>query len=395
MVTRPGELRAARLSRRAVGMVPSEIRQLMELADACPGAIRLEVGQPDFPTPDHVVAAADAAARRGETGYAPNAGVPALREALAAKVAARNGYAAAPNQVVVTNGATTAVYTILQAIADPGDELLLPDPTWPTFRMMASVLGLQARPYRLRAEHGHQPDPDELAALIGPRTRALLLVSPSNPLGVVLGPERAAAISELAQRHGIWTIADEVYDEIVFDGPHTSVAAVAPYDQLVSVYSCSKVYAMCGWRVGYAVAPPSLAPLLGTLQEPVTSSINTPAQHAALAAVTGPQESVARMRDAYRVRRDRAFAQLDRRDLRAVRPTGAFYVWIDVAHAGMHALELARALLRECGVAVAPGSAFGASGDGAVRISLAAAEDDVVAGIDALADFCAAGGAAA
>jgi aspartate aminotransferase len=388
-----GELSHAPASRRAAGMVPSEIRQLMELADACPGAIRLEVGQPDFPTPEHVVAAADAAARGGHTGYAPNAGLAPLREALAAKLAARNGYAPAPEQVLVTNGATSGVFTTLQAVTDPGDELLLPDPTWPTFRMMAAVLGLRVRPYALRAEHDYEPDPDELAALIGPRTRALLLVSPSNPLGVVLGPQRAAAIAELAQRHGVWTIADEVYDEIVFDGAHTSVAAVAPYERLISVYSCSKVYAMCGWRVGYIVAPPSLAPLLAALQEPVTSSINTPAQHAALAAVTGPQEPVARMRDAYRARRDRAFAELERRDLRAVRPAGAFYVWVDVARAGMHALELSHTLLRERGVAVAPGSAFGATGDQAIRISLAAGEDDVVAGIGELADFCAAAAA--
>lgn len=378
----------AALSARAAALEPSPIRAVMELAAQRPGTIHLEVGQPDFATPAHIVAAADEAARGGATGYAPNAGIAPLREALAAKVAARNGHAPGADRIVVTNGATSGLFTALQLVTDPGDELLVPDPAWPTFRMIATMLGLRIRPYALRAEHGFQPDPEELERLVGPRTRALLLVSPSNPLGVVLGPDLAATLAELAERAGLWLLADEVYDEIVFDGPHTSVAAVAPSERLFTFYSCSKVYAMCGWRIGYVVAPAALAQLLAASQEPVTSSINLPAQHAALAAMTGPQDDVARMRDAYRVRRDRALAEVERHGLAGVRPAGAFYLWIDVSAAGMRSLDFTHSLLRERGVAVAPGSAFGDTGDGAVRISLAASEADIVAGIDALAGFC-------
>jgi aspartate aminotransferase len=295
----------------ASSMPVSRIREIMELAWEDPEVIHLEVGEPDFPTPSHIVDAAHEAARAGHTRYAPNAGLPELREALANKVARRNGYEARPEQVVVTQGG-------IRALLEPGDEILLPDPAWPNFRMIAHLLGARVLPYPLVAQGDFLPRPEDLERLVTPRTRAILVNSPSNPLGTVLPRELARTLLAFARSRGLWIIADEVYDELTFDDAFVSVGSVAdPGDRLVSVYSFSKVYAMTGWRVGYLVAPPDLAELLTGMQEPIVSCVNTPAQLAALAAVTGPQQIVGEMRDAYRERRDELLEILDRGGLGA------------------------------------------------------------------------------
>jgi aspartate aminotransferase len=372
----------------ASSMPVSRIREVMELAWQDPQAIHLEVGEPDFPTPSHIVEAAHEAARAGHTRYAPNAGLPQLREALADKVSRRNGYEARPEQVVVTQGGIQALYLVLRALLEPGDEVLLPDPAWPNFRMIAHLLGARVLPYPLLAEGDFRPRPEDLERLVTPRTRAILVNSPSNPLGTVLPRELAETLLDFARRRSLWFIADEVYDELTFDGAFVSVGSVAePDDRLVSIYSFSKVYAMTGWRVGYLVAPPDLATLLTGMQEPIISCVNTPAQMAALAALSGPQQVVREMRDAYRVRRDELLEILDRGDLASTRPSGAFYVWADVSEAGMPSMEFARSLIEREHVAVAPGSAFGELGEGYVRLSLASSREDLIEGTSRLVRF--------
>jgi len=360
----------------------------MELAWGDPEAIHLEVGEPDFPTPEHVVEAAHEAARMGRTRYAPNAGLPELREALADKVAWRNGYEARPDQVVVTQGGIQALYLVLRALLEPGDEVLLPDPAWPNYRMIAHLLGARVLSYPLVAEGGFLPRLEDLEGLVTPRTRAILVNSPSNPLGTVVHRELMEALVAFARRRGLWFISDEVYDEVVFDDVFVSTGSLAdPSDRLVSVYSFSKVYAMTGWRVGYLVAPPDLTKLLTGMQEPIISCVNTPAQMAALAAVTGPQDVVRKMSEAYRVRRDELLGILDRGGLPSSRPAGAFYVWSDVSEAGMPSMDFARALIEREHVAVAPGSAFGELGEGYARLSLASSRDDLLDGAWRLVRF--------
>ena len=372
----------------ASSMPVSRIREIMELAWEDPEVIHLEVGEPDFPTPPHIVDAAHEAARAGHTRYAPNAGLPELREALANKVARRNGYGARPEQVVVTQGGIQALYLVLRALLEPGDEVLLPDPAWPNFRMIAHLLGARVLPYPLVAEGDFLPRPEDLERLVTPRTRAILVNSPSNPLGTVLPRELAQTLLAFARSRGLWFIADEVYDELAFDDDFVSVGSVAgPDDRLVSVYSFSKVYAMTGWRVGYLVAPPDLAQLLTGMQEPIVSCVNTPAQLAALAAVTGPRQVVREMRDAYRERRDELLEILDSGNLPSGRPSGAFYVWTDISGAGMPSMDLARSLIEREHVAVAPGSAFGELGEGYVRLSLASSREDLLDGASRLVRF--------
>ena len=369
-------------------MPVSRIREVMELAWADPEAIHLEVGEPDFPTPEHVVEAAHEAARIGLTRYAPNAVLPELREALADKVARRNGYRARPEQIIVTQGGIQALYLTLRALLEPGDEVLLPDPAWPNYRMIAHLLGARVLSYPLVAGGGFLPRPEDLERLATPRTRAILVNSPSNPLGTVVPGDLMEGLLAFARRRGLWLVSDEVYDEIVFDGAFVSAGSLAePDERLVSVYSFSKVYAMTGWRVGYLVSPPDLARLLTGMQEPIVSCVNTPAQMAALAAVTGPQGLVREMSDSYRARRDEVLGVLDGSGLPSGRPTGAFYVWADVSEAGVPSMDLAKSLIEREHVAVAPGSAFGELGEGYVRLSLASAREGLLEGTSRLVRF--------
>jgi aspartate aminotransferase len=372
----------------ASSMPVSRIREVMELAWKDPEAVHLEVGEPDFPTPEYVVEAAYEAARTGHTRYAPNAGLPELREALADKVTRRNSYEARPDQVVVTQGGIQALYLVLLALLEPGDEVLLPDPAWPNFRMIAHLLGARVLPYPLVSEGDFLPRLEDLERLVTPRTRAILVNSPSNPLGTVVPRELLETLLAFARQRGLWYISDEVYDEVVFDDAFASAGAVAdPGDRLVSIYSFSKVYAMTGWRVGYLVAPPDLAKLLTGMQEPIVSCVNTPAQMAALAAVTGPQDVVRKMREAYKTRRDELLEVLDRGGLPSSRPSGAFYVWTDVSAASVPSMDFARALIEREHVAVAPGSAFGELGQGYVRLSLASSREDLLDGASRLVRF--------
>jgi aspartate/methionine/tyrosine aminotransferase len=369
-------------------MPVSRIREIMELAWKDPEVIHLEVGEPDLPTPEHVIEAAHEAARTGHTRYAPNAGLPELREALADKVTRRNGYEAHPDQVVVAQGGIQALYLVLLALLEPGDEVLLPDPAWPNFRMIAHLLGARVLPYPLVSEGDFLPRLEDLERLVTPRTRAILVNTPSNPLGTVVPRELVDTLLEFARRRDLWYISDEVYDEIVFDDAFVSAGAVAdPADRLVSVYSFSKVYAMTGWRVGYLVAPPDLAKLLTGMQEPIVSCVNTPAQLAALAAVTGPQDVVREMRESYRERRDELLEILERGNLSSSQPSGAFYVWTDVSATNVPSMDFARSLIEREHVAVAPGSAFGDLGEGYVRLSLASSREDLLDGASRLVRF--------
>ncbi len=369
-------------------MPVSRIREIMELAWEDPEVIHLEVGEPDFPTPEHVVEAAYEAARTGHTRYAPNAGLPELREALADKVTRRNRYEANPDQVLVTQGGIQALYLALLALLEPGDEVMLPDPAWPNFRMIAHLLGARVLPYPLVSEGDFLPRLEDLERLVTPRTRAILVNTPSNPLGTVVPRELVEPLLEFARRQDLWYISDEVYDEIVFDDAFVSAGAVADAsDRLVSVYSFSKVYAMTGWRVGYLVAPPDLAKLLTGMQEPIVSCVNTPAQLAALAAVTGPQDIVREMRESYQERRDELLEILERGNLPSSQPSGAFYVWTDVSGANVPSMDFARSLIEREHVAVAPGSAFGDLGEGYVRLSLASSREDLLDGASRLVRF--------
>lgn len=373
---------------RAVESLPrSGIRQIMELAwSAGGGVIHLEVGEPDFPTPPHVVEAAHRAAADGFTRYTPNAGIPELREALAEKVQERNGIAAPPDRIVVTPGAVAGIYSAAAAVADPGAEILISDPSWPNYVLMTELLGIRPVRFPLSADDGFVPDPALIEPRITDRTQAILLNSPANPTGACT-PRRAwEELLELARSHDLWVLSDEVYDEIWFDEPSVSAGPLDPDERVVSFFSFSKTYAMTGWRVGYMVTPPGLTESVITAQEPITSCVNAPAQKAAVAAVTGPQDGVEEMRRSYRKRRDLVCGLLEAEGIPCVRPAGAFYLMADVSRSGLDDLDFARRLVLERGVAVVPGAAFGPGSGAYVRISLASAADLLLEGVSRLAE---------
>jgi aspartate/methionine/tyrosine aminotransferase len=371
-----------------VAMPRSGIREIMDEAWQTPGAIVLAVGDPNFPTPPHVVDAADAAARAGKTGYVSNAGIPELREALAEKIRSRNGYDVSPNDVVVTNGGVEGIFAALAAVLDPGDGILLPDPGWPNFAMDATMLRARILSYPLLAENGFLPTIADLERLCDAGTKVLLLNSPSNPLGSVIDRARMREIAAFAASRNLWVVSDECYDETVFDDRFVSAAAVADPERTIAIYTFSKTYAMTGWRVGYVAAPPRAIAQIAKLQEPLISCVNAPAQYAALAALTGPQDVVAEMVSAYRERRDEVCRRLAAAGVPALPPSGAFYVWADVRASGLSSREFAFTLLRERNVAVAPGTAFGPGGEGFVRISLATEPAALYEGIERLIASC-------
>ena len=358
----------------------------MERALELDGVIRLEIGDPDFPTPPHVVQAAAEAAGAGYTHYTPSAGLPSLREVIAAKVTARNGIACSSEDVVVTTGAVGGIHAAVLALLDPGDELLIPDPGWTTYTPLAVAAGAVSVGYPLDRQGGFSIDAEAIERRIGSRTRAIVVNSPGNPTGAVAGPAELESVLGLAARHGLWVVSDECYEELVFEGEHVSTAALDGRASVVSVFSFSKSYAMTGWRVGYAVATNGLAELLAKAQEPLVSSASTISQKAAEAALLGPQDVVSEMRDSYRRRRDAALALLDAAGVPYVRPGGAFYLMVDVSSSGESSVRFCERLLDERHVAVVPGSAFGPNGEGMVRVSLAASEADVVAGLERLVE---------
>lgn len=368
----------------AAQMPRSGIRRVMDAAWASGRPfIGMHVGEPDFAPPDHVVAAAERAYRDGDTHYVPNAGLPELTRALTAKLREQNGIVTEASNVVVTAGGAQALHLALSLTVAAGDEVLIPDPGWPNYRMAVGLLQASPVQYALRPEHGFMPRLEDLERLVTPRTRVLIVNSPSNPLGTVLGAEVLEGLVRMAERHGIWLLSDECYDALTYGVPHVSPATFDRAGVVLSAFSFSKTYAMTGVRVGYLVCPPDAAPVAAKLQEPMIACVNAPAQRAALAALTGPQDRVRTMRDSYDARRRLATGMLDDAGIPYVHPQGAFYVWADVSdRSGGDVESWAVRLLEEHQVAVAPGTAFGVAGEGWIRLSLATSAEDIRQGID-------------
>ena len=375
---------------RAVGLRRSEIRVLFDAAaQAGDGVIRLEVGEPSFTTPAHVIDAAARAARSGHTGYGPNGGLASLRELLSDKLRRVNGSEASPEQIVVTPGAMNALYSVYLALLEPGDEVLLPTPGFPNMDEMVRLLGGRPVFYSLAGDEGFLPDPAKLDALVTDRTKMLFVNTPANPTGAVYPACLMEDLVEFAARRDLWLMCDEVYDEMVLS-PGCVHTGAAPFDadgRVITVCSFSKVYAMTGWRVGYAAAPSAVAELLRTLQEPQVSCPSTISQKAAEAALTGPRAPYEAMLEAYRRRRAAALEAAAGAGLRTVAPDGTLYMLVDVSAAGLDDLDFALGLLGLQAVSVAPGSVFGPAGRGWARISLAAEEDSITEGLRRMGEF--------
>ena len=361
----------------------SGIRRIYLLASELDNVISLSVGEPDVPVAAHIREAAKDAWDRDDTSYTANGGIPELRAAIARKLARDNNLHVEPDQIWATIGATQALNQALHLTLAAGDEVLIPDPGYTVFTMAPRMLDAVPVPYSLRPERGFMPDLDELESLVTPRTRVLIVNSPSNPLGTVFPESVLRELVAFAKRHDLWVISDEVYEYFTWDEPHVSVAALDEDDRVFTVFSLSKTYAMTGIRIGYLVTPPGLAETMRSVQEASISCVNTPGQYAAIAAITGSQQNVADARAHYQENIAAATQLLESKGIEFLRPAGTFYLWVRVDHvSGGDVAAWAEKFLLEERVAISPGSAFGRTGEGWIRVSLAATLEDLLAGLD-------------
>tara|TARA_R110000868_G_scaffold43633_1_gene146340 strand:- start:21295 stop:22485 length:1191 start_codon:yes stop_codon:yes gene_type:complete len=361
--------------------------------------ISFAAGEPDFPTPEYVVDAAVAAARDPKNHrYTPAAGLPELREAIAAKTLRDSSLEVDPSQVIVTNGGKQAVYQAFATLLDPGDEVLLPAPYWTTYPEAIALAGGVPVEVFAGADQNYLVTVEQLEAARTPRTKVLLFVSPSNPTGSVYSPEQTAAIGAWAEEHGLWVISDEIYQNLVYDGVRAaSIAEATPAlaDRTILVNGVAKTYAMTGWRLGWMVGPKDAITAAANLQSHLSSNVSNISQRAALAALTGPQDAVDEMRLAFDRRRRAIVAGLGAIDgVTVPLPQGAFYVYPDVSGllgrewAGVTpttSLELADLILEKAEVAAVPGEAFGPSGY--LRFSYALGDADIAEGVARLQEL--------
>jgi aspartate aminotransferase/aminotransferase len=369
------------LSSVAESLPKSGIREVKALADQMENVIHLEVGEPSFNTPPHIIDAAFEAAGRGETKYTSNYGTPKLRQAIADKYTADWGREITPDRVLASSGGVNALATIVMAIVEPGDEILVPDPGWPNYISISGTAHAVPVRYQCLPENGFVPKAEDIERLITPRTKILILCNPSNPTGVVFPAETVKALVDLAKKHDIYLIADEIYEALVFDGEHTPASQFDADGRVITISGFSKTYAMTGWRLGYAIANPELVLLAGKMMEPLVSCPTAISQAAGVAALRGPQDCVTGMREAYRKRRDIARDLLVPAGLLPAVPQGAFYALLDLRSTGMPSRQLALSLLEEERVAMAPGDTFGeVSAQGMIRMSLASSDEEVEEG---------------
>ncbi|MCI7456174.1 pyridoxal phosphate-dependent aminotransferase [Actinomyces urogenitalis] len=395
----------ARVSARLAAIAPSATLAVDAKAKALKAAgrpvIGFGAGEPDFPTPDYIVEAAVAAAKDPVNHkYSPAKGLPALREAIAAKTLRDSGYEVSPDDIIVTNGGKQAVYEAFAALVDPGDEVILPAPYWVTYPECVRLAGGIPVEVFAGAEQGYKVTVEQLEAVRTPRTKVLLVCSPSNPTGAVYTPDELTAIGQWALEHGIWVITDEIYEHLLYDGAQAAhIVQLVPElaEQTVVLNGVAKTYAMTGWRVGWLIGPSDVVKAATNLQSHLSSNVANVSQRAALAAVAGDLTAVERMREAFD-RRRRLMVELlsGIEGLTVPTPQGAFYSYPSIE--GLigktlrgtvidSSITLASTILDEADVALVPGEAFGRSGF--LRLSYATSDDAIREGIGRVASLLA------
>ncbi|MFQ5650375.1 MAG: pyridoxal phosphate-dependent aminotransferase [bacterium] len=346
--------------------------------------VYLQIGEPDFPTPKHIVEAGVAALRRGETHYCAAAGILPLRQAIVEEVAKRRGVRPRVEEVVVTPGAKPIMYFVITACIEQGDEVIYPNPGFPIYESVINFVGGTPVPLPLLEEKDFRFDPDEFRSLVSDRTKLIIINTPANPTGGVLTRADIEVVAEVARERGILVLTDEVYKNIIYEGEHVSLYALPGMrEQTVLLDGFSKTYAMTGWRLGWGVMPEDLARKVEKLMINSNSCTATFSQHAAIEALTGPTDEVDAMVAKFRERRDFIVAGLNKiPGMSCITPKGAFYAFPNVKEIPMSAQELEHYLLHEAGVAVLCGTAFGKFGAGYLRFSYANSIENIQRGLD-------------
>jgi aspartate/methionine/tyrosine aminotransferase len=353
--------------------------------------IHLEIGEPDFATPDNITEAAVRAMRSGATHYTPASGILEVREATAAYITRETGVATRTENIVITPGSKNILLFALLALVDPGDEVIIPDPGYPIYRSLVDFVEATPLSWPIRQSNDFRPDPDELRSLITPRTRMLIVNSPQNPTGGMMRRQDAEAIAAMAQEHDLVVLSDEIYRRLVYDGEHVSLYEIdGMAERTILMDGLSKAWAMCGWRVGFGAMPAEIARRMDTLMINSSSCAASFSQWAALEAFDSPESdsAVARMVVEFETRRDVLVSALNAiPGITCHTPHGAFYVFPDISATGWNDRELAHTLLMEMGVAVLPGTSFGPEGAGHLRLSYANSVDNLTTGANRIATF--------
>ena len=365
------------------------LRRAQELEAAGQEIIHLEIGQPDLPTPDHVKEAAVRALADGHTGYGPSQGLPELRDAIAEKAGELRGLSFSPEEVVVAPGAKALLFYAINALAGPGDEVIYPDPGFPAYQSVIAHSGATPVPLPLREETGFRFDADEFRGLVSDRTRLVILNSPQNPTGGVLEREDLRAVAAAAVENDFRILSDEIYLHFCYDSPFETIASVEEAsERVIIIDGFSKTYSMTGWRLGYALLPPSLVKTFDLYNVNIASCACTFSQHAAVEALRGPQDSVTSMVAEFRERRDYLVEGLNSiRGISCDTPGGAFYAFANITKTGISSAELASRLLAEAGVAVLSGASFGPCGEGYIRLSYATSMEKLRSGIERMTNL--------
>ena len=344
-------------SQRVQNIDISGIRKMFE--GAGPNAINLGLGQPDFDTPVHIKNAAIEAINKGVTGYTMNLGFPELRQAICKKFKNENHFSVKPDEVIVTSGASEALHLALQALVNDGDDVLIPDPGFVSYAPLAKMAGGKCVGVPLGKDLTLTPE--AVNESITPRTRVLIINSPSNPTGTVETKQEIKALAEIAEDNDITIISDEVYEHFIYEGEHVSPAHFT--DNVITINAVSKTYAMTGWRIGYAAARKEYIEQMLKVHQYIQACACSVSQKAAQAAIEGPQDCVTQMRESFRERRDLLMEGFRSMGIKCIKPQGAFYAFPEVTDE-----DAATKLVKE-GVIVVPGSAFGENGKGHIRIS--------------------------
>ena len=335
--------------------------------------VHLEVGEPDFATPQNIIEAGVRALKDGKTKYTASAGIPELREAIASEVSRTRGIEVSPDQVVVTPGGKPIMFFTILALVEDGDEVLYPNPGFPIYESMIQYCGGKPVPYILREENNFRFDPDEFRSKAGPKTKLIILNSPQNPTGGVLEQSDLQVVAEVAAKYNITVMTDEIYRRVLYDGTFSSILSIPGMpERSVLLDGFSKTYSMTGWRLGYGVMPMELVPHITRLQTNSNSCVAGFTQYAGVEALTGPQEPVEKMVAAFKERRDTIVDGLNAiPGFKCLKPRGAFYVFPNTTGTGWQSRKLADYILNEAGVACLSGTAFGAAGEGYIRFSYA------------------------
>ena len=347
--------------------------------------VHLEIGEPDFDTPMHITEAACDALHEGYTHYTPAPGMPELREAIARDATERRGIAFTPDEVVVTPGGKPIMFFGLMSLVDPGEEVIYPNPGFPIYESMIQFSGGKPVPIPLEESRDFTLDVQRLCDSITPRTRMIILNSPHNPTGGVLTRADLEAIAEAVQKHpNLLVLSDEIYSRMIYEGEHTSIATLPGMrEHTIILDGFSKIYAMTGWRLGYGLFPPDLAPSIARLMTNSNSCTAAFTQMAGVAALTGSQQPSEEMVEEFRRRREVIVAGLnDIPGLTCRMPHGAFYVFPNITGTGMSSREVADLLLQEAGVATLAGTSFGAFGEGYIRLSYANSIENIQKALD-------------